>query len=504
MKLSIFQKLALALVGLTGIILFATLGLARWSFEKGFLEYVNAVEHVRLNEIVSELEPHYVGAGNSWSGLSEVQFIGVLSRFAPRPPGLLRPLGPGRPRNPSSSKSELIREEVNALGADKNARVMRNRGSLGEPLTMNRRTRLGPPTALFNLQGERVVGVEMKRSLGSSTKVDIVYDGKKVGELVTLTRRSLESPQETQFAKQQLQTSMVIGVMAICLATMLSLLIARAMLGPLKKMIRSVNTLSNGDYTVRTEETRSDELGDLMRNFDRLASILEKNLSSRRRTLADISHELRTPLTVLSCELEALKDGVRPFDEKQVLSLDQEVQRLKNLVDDLYQLSLSDIGGLRYEFQPLDFNAFAIGVTSRFTDRAAVQGIVMSVRGEPGLVINGDEKRLDQLINNLIENSLAYTNQPGEIIVIIARLGTEVCMEIIDTPPGVEQSECDQLFEPLYRQDGSRNRRTAGAGLGLAICRNIVDAHGGTVDAKPSNLGGLHIIIKLPEFKEAS
>ncbi len=104
-------------------------------------------------------------------------------------------------------------------------------------------------------------------------------------------------------------------------------------------------------------EARRDELGQLTRDLDRLGSTLEGNQSSRKRLLADVSHELRTPLTVLCGEIEALKDGLREFDQTQLASLDQEVQRLRYLVDDLYELSISDVGGLRYQFGDVNLSA---------------------------------------------------------------------------------------------------------------------------------------------------
>ncbi len=479
MKLSIFHKLTLALLGLTAIILVATLGLARWSFERGFLEYVIAIEHTRLSDVVVALEHHYVAAGNSWRGLDEGKFAAALVPDSSKRP----PRGSGSHMSPVEVPPPRIASSA--------------------PTRPEKRRRSGPPpTMLLDVDGNRIAGVTPPRNSELVTKVDVIFSGVKVGELVTFPRRRLESPQETQFAKQQERTSVVIGILALGLASLLSLSIARALLNPLRKMVTAVNILANGDYSIRTDEKRSDELGELMRNFDRLASVLEKNLSARKRTFADISHELRTPLTTLSGELEALKDGIRPFNEKQVISLDQEVQRLKNLVEDLYQLSLSDIGGLRYEFEPVDLDELLHQVISRYKDRGDQLGIVLQYKGNKSLIVNGDIKRLDQLISNLLENSLAYTNNPGQILVWLSTEEENIRLQLIDTPPGVDERDCERLFEPLYSQDGSRNRRTAGAGLGLAICRNIVEAHHGYVTARPSELGGLHIIIDFPIYRE--
>jgi two-component system sensor histidine kinase BaeS len=219
--------------------------------------------------------------------------------------------------------------------------------------------------------------------------------------------------------------------------------------------------------------------------------------------LADVSHELRTPLTVLAGEIEALKDGLREFDQTQLDSLDQEVQRLRYLVDDLYELSVSDVGGLRYQFVTVDLADCLQNALDGMRNRAAASGIDLSLeKPEPGAVagaiISADVQRIDQLLHNLLENSLAYTDALGRVTVTLLRTAATAHITIDDTPPGVSESDCEQLFDPLFRQEASRSRRSGGAGLGLAICRNIVDAHGGSIRASPSELGGVSIHIEIP------
>ena len=109
-----------------------------------------------------------------------------------------------------------------------------------------------------------------------------------------------------------------------------------------------------------------------------------------------------------------------------------------------------------------------------------------------------DDSRLYQLFMNLLRNSLFYTDRPGKIEVDVNVTTHNALININDTPPGVAPAQCERLFEPLYRQDASRSRREAGAGLGLSICRNIVQAHNGHISASPSPLGGVHIHIQLP------
>jgi two-component system sensor histidine kinase BaeS len=269
-------------------------------------------------------------------------------------------------------------------------------------------------------------------------------------------------------------------------------------------MIAGVGRLSAGDYSQRMQEQRQDELGQLTRDIDHLATTLEESQSARRRLLADVSHELRTPLTVLSGEIEALKDGLRAFDDTQLDSLDQEVQRLRHLVNDLYQLSLSDAGGLRYEFASMDLAQCVRDASANLQTRASQAGLSLHIKADSSsqVLVFADVRRIDQLLSNLLENAIAYTDAPGTVEINLSSNDQRVMLRIDDTAPGASESECEQLFEPLYRKESSRTRRSGGAGLGLAICRNIVTAHGGTILAAPSPLGGISIVIDLPLDKE--
>jgi two-component system sensor histidine kinase BaeS len=323
-------------------------------------------------------------------------------------------------------------------------------------------------------------------------------DGEQVGELRSAPRRHFSSPQETAFSRQQWLTSGLIGVASLILTVIVALLLTRILLAPIRRAISGISRLSNGDYSSRLHEHRKDELGQLMNDLDRLAHKLEGNRASRQRWLADISHELRTPVTILTGEIETIKDGIRPLDMQQVLSLDQEVTRLRRLIEDLYELSVSDIGGLRYSFGPVDIRQSVTTAVEPIRMRANEQDIELKVVGEINDMVSADIQRMDQLFVNLLENSLAYTDAPGRIELSLSSTKDKIVIKIQDTPPGVDEEECEKLFEPLYRHEISRSRRTAGAGLGLAICRNIVDAHQGTITASPSELGGLCIQLVFP------
>lgn len=487
MKLSITQKLVAAFIGLTLLVLIATLGLARWSFKQGFLDYVNALEHTRLEQIRAELADEYLSAGGNWASLTEQRFTALMRRSVPRElNGSPPPLGMQGPPGGAGETPPPPR----GLAAQRPG------------------TRRIPPTALYDVAGNLVAGVSFAVADGLTTRVPIMLDGKSIGELHSEPRRHLNSPLETEFSRQQLNTSWILGISSLVLAFAVSALLARGLLAPIRRMIGGVAQLSSGDYSHRMNESRGDELGQLTQGLDRLGSTLEANQSSRKRLLADVSHELRTPLTVLTGEIEALKDGMREFDQVQLESLDQEVQRLRFLVDDLYALSISDVGGLRYEFATVDLAQCLQHATDGTRKRALAMGIEVALEHPAGsaakfvLPVQADAQRIDQLLQNILENSLAYTDAPGRVAVTMAQTKTAALVTIDDTAPSVKEADCEQLFDPLVRQEASRSRRTGGAGLGLAICRSIVAAHGGSISASPSAMGGLSISIEIPLARE--
>ncbi len=242
-----------------------------------------------------------------------------------------------------------------------------------------------------------------------------------------------------------------------------------------------------------------DEVGQLARDFNQLAFALERNERMRREFMASISHELRTPLAVLRGELEALEDGVRALDAMSLRSLQQEVGLLNKLVADLYELSLADVGALTYRKSPVDLiellQLSLAGAAGRCRERGLSLEMTVPERTRPVLA---DAGRLQQLFGNLLENSLRYTDSGGRLRIEVVQDGAGIGVDWMDSGPGVPDAELSRLFERFYRAEASRRRASGGSGLGLAICRSIAEAHGGTLEARRSPLGGLWLHLQLP------
>ncbi|MBF0154902.1 MAG: response regulator [Magnetococcales bacterium] len=229
-----------------------------------------------------------------------------------------------------------------------------------------------------------------------------------------------------------------------------------------------------------------------------LKSQEEQNLN-RRRWMADISHELRTPLAVLRAQVEAMQDGIHPADATTLGVLHGEVMGLSRLVDDLYLLARADLGALSVEMNPVEPLAILEDLLESFAQRLAGAGITLEMHlpAERPWVTLGDPRRLRHLLTNLVENSVRYTDAGGRLLVTVVVEADALLVRFDDTPPPVPVEELPRLFDRFYRAESSRSRDHGGSGLGLAICQGIVAAHGGTIAAAPSPLGGLRIDVVL-------
>ena len=329
------------------------------------------------------------------------------------------------------------------------------------------------------------------------------------GEVIALARMRpgarVPDAVETRFLRSQ-----YLGILAVAAALLLLALasawwVARRWARPLHAVQAATERIARGEFDVRLQgrqqgEGRSDEIGDLVRNVNRMAEGLQQLEGARRRWLADISHELRTPLAVLRGEIEALVDGVRPLRPEAIVSLHEDALHLGKLVDDLHLLAMSDLQSLPCSFDELDAVDLARQSVARLQPRAAAKGLALSVEMGPltTLPVRWDSTRIEQLLGNVLENSLRYTDAPGRIVLALKRQGDRITIDIDDSAPGVPAADLPRLFEPLYRADSARSRHRGGSGLGLAICNAIVRSHGGRIDAAPSSLGGLHLHIELP------
>lgn len=351
---------------------------------------------------------------------------------------------------------------------------------------------------LFDADRQRIAGFATPSS--DALERAVVVDGLTVGWLTLTPFESVSSGAEKRFADAQARVAWAVGGGALLLAAGLAFWASRRLARPVRQVAEASHRLAAGDYSARVPERRSgDEVAQLSRDFNQLAHTLQRNEAMRREFMADVSHELRTPLGILNGELEALEDGVRQLDGAALASLRGEVGTLHKLVDDLYELSLADVGALAYRKAELDLAPLLHSTAGAFGERLQGSGLALQLElPEQPLPAFGDERRLRQLFNNLFENSCRYTDAGGQLRIRAARGAEGTVIDVQDSGPGVTPEQLPRLFERFFRGEASRNRRTGGAGLGLSICQRIVEAHEGRIEAKASPLGGLWVQVVLP------
>ncbi|ASK34829.1 two-component sensor histidine kinase [Alcanivorax sp. N3-2A] len=348
------------------------------------------------------------------------------------------------------------------------------------------------PLTLLAPDKRPLLGPPQPRSL--SRKVAIQVNNRLVGWLAYPDQDALRDKLDRRFQARQLRFAGWMALVGLGLSLLVSWLLARHLVAPITALTGHTRRLSEGDYQGRLGSQRRDELGELIRHVDTLGQRLEQGRRARQRWFSDIAHELRTPLAVLQGELEAIVDGVRPLSADTIAALESEVRQLTHLVNDLHDLALADAGNLRYHFTGVDLDELCEDALDAV--RPALARLGIELRTELASArIQGDPVRLRQLLDNLLQNSLKYTDPNGQLHLSLARHGERWRLTLNDSAPGVPDDALPKLFDHLFRVESSRNRQTGGAGLGLAICQRIVEAHGGTMTADHSPLGGLQITI---------
>jgi two-component system sensor histidine kinase BaeS len=324
-----------------------------------------------------------------------------------------------------------------------------------------------------------------------------------VGYLGFVPRPEVLEPIERLYLQRQHGAFAAIGLGMLAAALLLGAGLSQWLSGRIHGLAAATASLIQGNYDVRLRPAGNDELARLASDFNILAETLAAARQARKQWIADIAHELRTPLSILRGEIEALQDGVRPLTQAAVTSLANEAARLARLVEDLHTLSLSDLGALSYHKEPVDLAEIAAETIQAQRRVAQEKGLRLELHLEEGAMIVGDADRLSQVFGNLLQNSLRYTDPCGAISVSIHH-DDSVRVVWEDSAPGVPDEDLVRLTERLYRVEGSRNRASGGSGLGLAIARAIVEAHGGTLAANASPLGGLRIELKFPQAHSLS
>ncbi len=349
-------------------------------------------------------------------------------------------------------------------------------GSAGEVL----RLELSPDGEMLVYQGQEIVG---------SVIVDPVPD------------LELELA-ERAFFNTVNWTLVITAIVAAGAAIILTVILSRRILHPVAALTLAARRMENGDFDQRVKVYATGEIGELSHAFNAMAEALNRNEGLRRNMVTDIAHELRTPLTNIRGYLEAIQDGVLDADAETVDMLHEEAVMLNRLIQDLQELALAEAGALHIEIQEIALESIVDQTIVATLASAKAKNITLvSDLPESLPSVYADQRRVGQILRNLINNAIIHTPIGGTVRVNTDIFLNEIDISVTDTGDGIDADHLPYLFERFYRVDPSRSRATGGAGLGLAIVKNLVEAQGGRVHVESIKGKGATFSFTLPRQK---
>jgi two-component system sensor histidine kinase BaeS len=487
----LFASVLLAIVAVAACAVF----LLRQNVLASFGDYAAGIELDRLEELSTALARQY-RARNGWGfipatdrqdwiaqELARLQRLReqgmaagapVAAAVPPVPPAPPAPPAPPLPPLPGPRATDL--PDLPAPG----------------PLPLARRV------TLLDAHGAWLAGRRPDPAAATARRA-LEVDGRTVGYLAVARGARPSDALAYAFLRQLTSSLWQIVALAVALSAVAAVLLARHFRSPIRQLAAGSRALSEGHFDLRLPAHRSDELGDLARHFNALAARLAGAEQARRQWVADTSHELRTPLAVLRAQLEALQDGVRSATPATLDAMLRQVLALNKLIDELYALARADVGALDCRPVALDPWALACAEARDAGARFAEAGLALDLGPGPAAAqVMADPDRMRQVLANLFENSLRYTAPGGRVHLHAQVDGPHVRLHLDDSAPGVPDDALAHLGDRFFRVDASRSRAHGGAGLGLALCRRLVEAQGGTLTFAHAPPGGLRATITLP------
>lgn len=460
MRLTIQRKVFFATFFLsTGLVVMLAL-VMRWNLGQGFERYVSAAEFARLDWLVRKVEVEYATHGN-WeflrdpSGQTWRRLLRAPHERGTPPPGL------GRDAPPSDT------------------------------------LRIGPRIGLRDAHGNAVAGAGT-----FFTQRALLYQGALVGHLTLQASPAALDALDVTFLASQNRNLLIAALSALILSTLAAWLLSRHLLRPIDALRAGASQIAQGHLDTRIAVHGRDELGELAVTFNTMAKRLGDMEVSRRNWIADTSHELRTPLAVLRAAIEALQDGVYPIDGPALERMHRQTTQLTQLVDDLRLTLERETNAKRSDCTHVAALGVLFDSVSGFQERFANANITLDITGVTpawrSAMMLGNAGRLQQIFDNLLENSLRYTHAGGRLAITTHVLPNTLTLHFDDSAPAPPDDALPHLFERFFRADASRNRALGGSGLGLAICKALVEEHGGNIEASLSALGGLRVTLSLP------
>lgn len=488
MKISISYRLFLAVL-LTSLTV-AAIGLVmlRGSVQRGFSHYVTQIELDRLGLLAKRLESDY-GSTGKWPEIAEEKRRGWLrptfASLRHEPFADISGMFPAMPPPPRDDRDDKQRPPPGP----------HPEGIPPGPPPPDRFS-LHERVGLLDADGHYLAG---NPAGPEAPRRELRVDDRIIGYLTLLPSADPSDAIAQAFLADQKQQLLQIALFCVLLSALAAAVLAAHFRRPIRTLVKATGELTRGRFETRIDSERSDELGTLADAINQLAIMLEQHEASRRQWVADTSHELRTPLAVLKAQIEALLDGVRQPGETQFLAMQRQVAALEKLVSELHELARADVGQLTHKLLPAHPWEIVLAEAESFRDRFSAADLRLRIEPpELSPELPCDAARLQQVVGNLLENSLRYTDAGGGVLITsrVEKNRWILCLD--DTAPGVPDEALHQLGTRFFRVERSRNRALGGSGLGLALSQRIAEAHGGKLQFSHSQLGGLRATLSLP------
>jgi signal transduction histidine kinase len=332
-------------------------------------------------------------------------------------------------------------------------------------------------------------------SLTAGTPITIA--GRTVGTLYAINNANDPTSLAKDFLAAAQRSVWLATAAAGAVALLLGFALFREIVAPVRQLTAAAQAMSGGNLEQRVAVTSRDEIGQLAGAFNQMADALAQQQLLRRNLMADVAHELRTPLTVIQGNLEAMLDGYLPLELDEIATLHEETMLLARLVGDLRLLSVAEAGQLALDRKPVAPGELLQRAVEAVRREAEAAQVTLALEAPADLSdlpqVLVDEDRIVQVLGNLLHNALRYTSAGGRIAVTAARASSpdskpEVVVEVADTGSGIAPADLPYVFDRFYRGDKSRSRATGGTGIGLALAKQLVEAHGGRIEVT-STLG---------------
>ncbi len=312
----------------------------------------------------------------------------------------------------------------------------------------------------------------------------IEVDGKVIGYILAAPERPGFTTEELTYLRQTYRAMALAAVAAIAIALVVGTLLARSLTRPLRDLKQAAQKMTSGDLQQQVAVHSRDEIGELGQAFNQMSSQLAHSNEMRRQMTADIAHDLRTPLTVIAGYVESMRDGVLAPTPQRLETIYAEIERLQRMVEDLRTLTRAEAGEQ---------------AAAAFQHQAEQHGVQLRAQSANNLpALWADETRIMQVLGNLITNALRYTPEGGQVTLSAARDGNWMALQVSDTGSGIAAEDLPKVFDRFYRGDSARSEQGGESGLGLAIARAYVQAHGGEINAVSLPGQGSTFTIRLP------